>query len=130
MRLLDARCHYLMTAKERLKERIEDLSEDQAADTLRFVEGRLRSDDPLDALLDAATLDDEPLTREEEESIRQGPDDHAAGRTISLEDARRELLGRASPHRKSSLLDELNVTCADWTRSRYIAHLMGSTAAP
>lgn len=49
--------------------------------------------DPLDALIASAPEDDEPLTAEEEESIREARADRAAGRMISAADARRELLG-------------------------------------
>ena len=41
--------------------------------------------------LDAAPLDDEPLTDEERDSIRAARDDFAAGRTISMDQLRREL---------------------------------------
>jgi hypothetical protein len=81
-----------MTVKDRLRERIEDLSEDQAADALRFVESRL-DDGDLDALLASAPEDDEPLSPEEEDSIREAREDRGAGRLTSAEEARRELLG-------------------------------------
>lgn len=82
-----------MTVKDQLRERIEDLSEDQAADALRFVESRLDDGGTLDSLLASAPEDDEPVTPEEEESLREAHEDRASGRLISAEDARRELLG-------------------------------------
>lgn len=47
--------------------------------------------DPLAHRLDGAPLDDEPLTDEDRESLREARDDFAAGRVISMEDLRREL---------------------------------------
>ena len=47
--------------------------------------------DPLARRLDAAPLDDEPLTDEDLEAIGAAHEDIAAGRTISLDDLRREL---------------------------------------
>lgn len=82
-----------MTVKDRLRERIEDLSEDQAADALRFVESRLDDGDPVDALLTSAPEDNEPATPEEEDSLRDAREDRISGRLTSAEDARRELLG-------------------------------------
>jgi PHD/YefM family antitoxin component YafN of YafNO toxin-antitoxin module len=38
-------------------------------------------------------LDDEPLTDEERESLREAREDFAAGRVVSMEDLRRDLLG-------------------------------------
>jgi len=49
--------------------------------------------DPLARRLDAAPIDDESLTDEEEhESLREAREDTAAGRVISMEELRRELL--------------------------------------
>lgn len=87
------RYHEAVTVKDRLRKKIEALSEDQAADALRFVESRLDDSGPLDALLGSAPEDDEPITPEEEDSIREARKDRALGRLISAEDARRELLG-------------------------------------
>lgn len=47
--------------------------------------------DPLARRLDAAPLDDEPLTADDIDAIQAGRDDVAAGRAVSLEDLRREL---------------------------------------
>ena len=82
---------YLMTTKERLHQVVDSLSEQEAAETLDYIASRGR--DSLARRLDAAPLDDEPLTDEERESLREGREDVAAGRVISMEDLRRELLG-------------------------------------
>lgn len=47
--------------------------------------------DPLVRRLDAAPLDDEPLTDEDREALREAGEDFAAGRVVSLEDLPREL---------------------------------------
>lgn len=85
--------HWAVTSEDQLRKRIEDLSEDQAADALRFVESRLDASDPLDSLLASAAEDDEPVTPEEEDSLREAKKDRALRRLTSAEDARRELLG-------------------------------------
>lgn len=77
-----------MTAKERLRERIETLSEEEAAETLRLLDER---GDPLSVLLDSAPIDDEPTTPEEEAAVREGLEAAARGETISLDELRAEL---------------------------------------
>jgi hypothetical protein len=47
--------------------------------------------DPLARRLDGAPLDDEPLTDEDREALREAREDLAAGRIVSMEDLRREL---------------------------------------
>jgi len=47
--------------------------------------------DPLARRLDAAPLDDEPLTADDLEAMREAREDFAAGRVVSLEKLRREL---------------------------------------
>ena len=79
-----------MTTKERLRRAVDALSE-EAADALDYIVSRGR--DPLARRLDAAPIDDEPLTYEERESLREGREDVAAGRVGSMDDLRRELLG-------------------------------------
>jgi hypothetical protein len=81
----------VMTTKERLHRVVDELSEEEAADALDYIVSHGR--DPLARRLDAAPIDDEPLTDEERESLREGREDVAAGRVISMEDLRRELLG-------------------------------------
>lgn len=47
--------------------------------------------DPLARRLDAAPLDDEPLTPDDLEAMREAREDFAVGRVVSLEELRREL---------------------------------------
>ena len=77
-----------MTAKETLRERIETLSEEEAAETLRLLDERR---DPLSVLLDSASIDDEPTTPDEEAAVREGLEAAARGETISLDELRAEL---------------------------------------
>ncbi|WP_249021234.1 hypothetical protein [Conexibacter sp. S30A1] len=76
-----------MTAKEQLRERVETLTEDEAAETLRLLDRRA---DPLVVAFRDAPIDDEPVTPEEEAAMAEANADLAAGRTVSLEEAMRE----------------------------------------
>jgi hypothetical protein len=78
-----------MTTKERLHQVVDALSEEEAADALDYIVSRGR--DPLARRLDAAPLDDEPLTDEDREALREAREDAAAGRLISLDGVRRDL---------------------------------------
>jgi hypothetical protein len=78
-----------MTAKEQLRERIEALTEEQAAETLRLLDRR--AGDPVLLAFRDAPLDDEPWTDEDEAAAAEGRADLAAGRTVSLDEALREL---------------------------------------
>jgi hypothetical protein len=77
-----------MTAKEKLRERIEALTEEEASEALRLLD--MRSDPVLAAFRDAP-VDDEPWTEEDEAAAAEGRADVAAGRTVSLDEAMREL---------------------------------------
>ena len=77
-----------MTAKERLRERIETLTEQEAAETLRQLDQRA---DPLTVLLDNAPMDDEPTTPQEEAAVQEALEAAARGQTISLDELRAEL---------------------------------------
>lgn len=77
-----------MTAKEELRKRVEALSEEEAGKALRLLD--LRADPVIVAFRDAP-LDDEPFTTEDEEALAEARADVAAGRTVSLDEAMREL---------------------------------------
>ncbi len=77
-----------MTAKEQLRERVEHLTEEEAAATLRLLDQRT---DALTQLLDDAPQDDEPTTPEEEAAVHEALEAAGSGETISLEEFRREL---------------------------------------
>lgn len=76
-----------MTAKEQLRERVEGLSEAEAADALRLLDEHA---DAVVAAFRSATVDHEPWTDADEEAAAEGRADVAAGRTVPLERAMRE----------------------------------------
>ena len=76
-----------MTAKEKLMERISNLSEAEADETLRLLDVRA---DPVVVSLHDAPQDDEPWTTEDEAAVAEADADFAAGRTTSLEDVGRK----------------------------------------
>lgn len=78
-----------MTAKERLRSLIEDLSEEEAATALVIVEQR-RSDPLLRALAEAPS-DDEPSSPEEDASARDAVDAYRKDDLVSSDDLKREL---------------------------------------
>ncbi len=84
-----ATVEHAMTAKEQLRERVEKLSEAEAADTLDYLASRAGRD-ALTELLENAPLDDEPTTPEEEEGLREAREQVARGEVISAEEIRRE----------------------------------------
>jgi hypothetical protein len=65
-----------MTAKEQLLERVRELSEQEAADTLRILDER---EDPVARLLERAPEEDEDISAEEEEAVREAREELAAG---------------------------------------------------
>lgn len=76
-----------MTSKERLRERIETLSEEEAGEALRLLDLRV---DPVIAAFRDALPDDEPWTEDDEAAAAEGRADLAAGRTVSLDETLRE----------------------------------------
>lgn len=79
-----------MTAKEKLRRLVEDLSEQEAEAALVHIE-RGRGRDPMLDLLDGAPLDDEPASDEEEAGVREAKADIERGEVFSAEQIRREL---------------------------------------
>lgn len=72
-----------VTAKEQLLERVTELSEAEADETLRLLDLRA---DPVVAAFRDAPEDDEPWTAEDEAAVAEADADFAAGRTVSLEE--------------------------------------------
>jgi hypothetical protein len=66
-----------MTTKERLHQVVDELSDEEAEAMLRRVEA-LRTD-PFVRYLDAAPVDDEPVTPEEEAAVAEVEADRASG---------------------------------------------------
>lgn len=78
-----------VTTKERLHKLVDELSETEADEALRYVASR--HEDPLIRRLEAAPLEDEEISPEEEAAAAEGRTDIAAGRTFSLEEVKRDL---------------------------------------
>lgn len=78
-----------MTAKERLRTLVEDLSEEEAATALPIVERR-RVEQMLQALA-AAPLDDEESTPEEDAVARDALAEYGRGEAISPDQLKRDL---------------------------------------
>lgn len=77
-----------MTAKEQLRQRVEAFSEQEAVEALRLLD--LRNDPVVVAFRDAP-VDDELFTEEDEAALAEARADIAAGHTVSLDEAMREL---------------------------------------
>jgi O6-methylguanine-DNA--protein-cysteine methyltransferase len=79
-----------MTAKEKLRRAVEELSEAEAAEALETLVHR-RERTSLDELLDNAPIDDEPETDEEREAVAEAREEIARGEVISAEEIKREI---------------------------------------
>ena len=79
-----------MTAKEKLRELVDELSEVEAAEALDILAVRQRHD-PIVEFLENAPLDDEPVSAEEEAAVQVAREEIARGETISLDELRTEL---------------------------------------
>lgn len=77
-----------MTANEKLRVRVEELTEQEAEATLDFIASRGRDD--FTRWLESRPEDDEPLTDEEREALAESAADIATGRTVSFEEIKRE----------------------------------------
>ena len=78
-----------MTVKEQLHRVVDDMSEEEAERVLRRI-GSLRNE-PFLRFVDAAPLDDEPISPEEEAAIAEVEADRAAGvPTIRFDDVKRK----------------------------------------
>jgi hypothetical protein len=78
-----------VTAKERLRNLVEELSEQEAASALVIVERR-RGDAMLEALA-AAPVDDEESTLEEDEATREALAAYQRGESVSSDQLKRDL---------------------------------------
>jgi hypothetical protein len=81
-----------MTAKDKLREVVDELSEQEAEAALHFIdERRGRDADAVSAILDEAPPDDEPTTPEEEAAVRAAREDYARGDVFEADEIKREL---------------------------------------
>ncbi len=79
-----------MTAKEKLRRAIEELSEAEAAVALELIPTRSQGD-ALDELLASAPADDESTTPEEDEGARESRAQIARGELFTAEEIKREI---------------------------------------
>ena len=84
-----------MTAKEKLRRAIEELSEAEAAEALELIPRRSQRD-ALEELLDSAPTDDEPTTPEEDEGARESREQIARGELFTAEEIQRGIASRAT----------------------------------
>lgn len=75
--------------REELKHLVDEVPESELEAAKRYLEF-LRDVDPIRRALDAAPLDDEPLTDEEREAVEEAESDIRAGRTMSMDEFKRE----------------------------------------
>lgn len=80
-----------MTAKEKLRMTVDDLSEAEAQDALGFIVRRRGQRDALAELLERAPLDDELTTPDEDESAREARAGIARGEVLSADEIRRQV---------------------------------------
>jgi hypothetical protein len=81
-----------MTAKEKLRQTVEELSEAEAQDTLGFIVRRRSNRGALAELLECAPVDDEPTTPDEEDKgAREARAQIARGEVISADQIRSEV---------------------------------------
>jgi hypothetical protein len=78
-----------MTAKEKLRQAIEDLSELEAERTLAFI-ARRRDRDPMIEAFENAPEDDEPFATEEAASADEAWAQYKRGEAVSLDEIRHE----------------------------------------
>jgi hypothetical protein len=77
-----------MTAKEKLRARVDDLTEQEAEAALDFIASRGQS---FGDWLDSRPEDDEPLSPEEEAALAESDADIAVGRTVPYEQVKQDL---------------------------------------
>lgn len=77
-----------MTAKERLRNLVDELSEQEAQAALELFEQR--SDDPMVRALDNAPLDDEPTSPEEEAAVEEAREEYRRGEFYEADEIKRE----------------------------------------
>jgi hypothetical protein len=80
-----------MTTREQAHKLLDELPESEIEPVLEFIASRRDEDDPLVAAFRDAPQDDEPWSAEDETAAAEGRADIAAGRTVSLDQALREL---------------------------------------
>ena len=81
-----------MVSKEELKRLIDEMPASELGAAQRFLEFlKQREKGPLDRALEAAPIDDEPITDDEQTAAKEAKRDILAGRIRSHDDVRRQL---------------------------------------
>jgi len=78
-----------MTAKEKLHQAVDELTELEAEETLAFI-ARRREHDPVLAFFNNAPEVDEPLTPEEAASLDEARAEYTRGESVPLDEFMRE----------------------------------------
>ena len=78
-----------MTAKEKLRQAVDELTELEAEETLAFIARRRQRDTVLEAFQNAPEVD-EPLTPEEAASLDEAWAEYKRGETVPLDEFMRE----------------------------------------
>ena len=79
-----------MTAKDKLRQAVDQLTELETEETLAFI-ARRRDRDPVVQAFENAPIDDEPFTEDDERALEEARADHRRGETFTLDEIRREL---------------------------------------
>lgn len=75
-----------MEYRQTLHTLVDELPEPELPAARRYLEYLRQTADPLRRALEAAPVDDEPLTDDDRAAIRQGRKEHAKGETASHDD--------------------------------------------
>ena len=78
-----------MTAKEKLRQAVEEMTELEAEEALAFIADR-RGRDPVIEAFENAALDDEPVTEEDERALEEARTAYRRGETVPLDEIRDE----------------------------------------
>ena len=82
-----------MGVRDEVHALVDALPESELPTVRDFLEARAREvNDPFIRFLNDAPFDDEPVTPEEEEAVAEAREDIRQGRTISLDELKRQLL--------------------------------------
>ena len=84
-----------MMEREHLHELVDHLPDEHLAVVARYLESITPVVDPLQAALDSAPKADEQLSKDDMAALAEAEQDIAAGRVVSHEEARRQLLGES-----------------------------------
>jgi hypothetical protein len=78
-----------MTAKDKLRQAVDELTELEAEETLAFI-ARRRDLDPVIEAFENAPIDDEPFTEEDERALEEARAEYRRGETVPLDEIRHE----------------------------------------